>query len=232
MERRRGKIAFFGPMTNPESISLPIYGKIARFRVDRELGTTHFGCDLSICHGACCTMPAEAGAPILESEIAELERVLPIVRKYLSEDSLATIANEGVWRRERDGSLTIPAIRGRDCIFVTYDSPSSGAERNSKHPGRGPVTEQTAYCAIEKAYRAGEIEGFPKPMSCHLFPIRIYPTGENTFEIVYEEISECKGGRKRGKSERIPLLDFLHSPLVRALGPERVGRLRKAVLSE
>jgi hypothetical protein len=157
-------------------------------------------------------MPAAAGAPILESEIAEIERVFPAVKKYLSDDSLATIAKNGLWQREPDGSFTIPAIRGRDCVFVTYDGNS-----------------RIAYCAIERAYRASEISGFPKPISCHLFPIRIYPNGENSYEIVYEEIPECKGGRARGKSSRMPLLDFLESPLVRALGEERVKRLRDAL---
>jgi hypothetical protein len=158
-------------------------------------------------------MPADAGAPILESEIAELERVFPIVKKYLSEKSLAAIEKSGLWQREPNGSYTIPAIRGRDCIFVMYDNDDSGI----------------AYCAIERAFRNDEIEGFPKPISCHLFPIRIYPTGENTFEIVYETIPECKGGRARGKREKIPLLEFLESPLVRSIGAERVARLKKAL---
>lgn len=201
-------------MPDPQSIQLPIYSADARMEAARNVGTTEFACDLSVCKGACCTMPADAGAPILYSEIAELERVFPVVKKYLSEQSLATIAKTGLWQREPNGSHTIPAIRGRDCIFVMYDNDNSGI----------------AYCAIERAYRNGEIEGFPKPISCHLFPIRIYPTGENTFEIVYEAISECKGGRTRGKREHIPLLNFLESPLVRALGEERVDRLRKAVV--
>lgn len=215
-------------MLDPESIELPIYDDRAHFTVDLALGKTRFACDLDVCHGACCTMPADAGAPILESEIAELERVFPTVKKYLSEESLATIAKEGLWKREADGSLTIPAIRGRDCVFVTYDedSPSSEAERNRRGLGGG-----VALCAIEKAHRANEIEGFPKPISCHLFPIRIYPNDENKYEIVYEEISECKGGRARGKREKIPVLDFLESPLVRALAEDRVKRLRTAVLN-
>lgn len=187
---------------------LPIYSESTKFEVSHELGHTQFACDLNVCHGACCTMPAEAGAPILESEIAELERVFPIVKKYLSNDSLRTIEREGIWKKDRD-TLTIPAIRGRDCVFVMYDEGS-----------------KIAYCAIERAYRNGEIEDFPKPISCHLFPIRIYPIGDK-FEIVYESIPECKGGRARGKKEKISLLDFLNLPLVRALGEERVKRLRE-----
>lgn len=195
----------------PEEILLPIYPASTRFEVERQLGVAEFACDLGKCKGACCTMPADAGAPILESEIAELERVLPVVRKYLPREAIAIIEQKGVYERQSDGTLTIPAIRGRDCIFVTYDEDSD-----------------IALCAIEKADRVGEIAGFPKPISCHLFPIRIYPKGD-AFEIVYEEISECKGGRARGKREEIPLLDFLASPLARAIGEERVARLRKVL---
>jgi hypothetical protein len=218
-------------MPDPQSIELPIYAESAHFTVDLALGKTRFACDLDVCHGACCTMPADAGAPILESEIAELERVFPIVKKYLSEESLATIAKEGLWKREADGTLTIPAIRGRDCVFVTYDEPNSSS--SDKRKGQASPTMRgggVALCAIEKAHRAGETQGFPKPISCHLFPIRIYPNGENKYDIIYEEIPECKGGRARGKREKVPLLEFLDSPLVRALGEERIARLKAAIL--
>ena len=71
-----------------------------------------------------------------------------------------------------------------------------------------------AYCAIQKAFRNGEIKGFEKPISCHLFPIRIYPEAkDNSYFIVYEEIDECEGGRVRGKQEHIPLLEFYSTRL-------------------
>ena len=54
-------------------------------------------------------------------------------------------------------------------------------------------------------------------------------TAENSYEIVYEEIKECKGGRTRGKREKMPVLEFLESPLVRALGSERVERLKSVL---
>jgi hypothetical protein len=228
---------------DPKAIDLPIYSETANFQVSPDLGEVHFACDLDVCKGACCTMPAAAGAPILESEIAELERVFPAVEKYLQPEALAVIETHGIWERDIHGALTIPAIRGRDCIFVCYDDQEAGesgwkhrptgdsdGSRRSALPARPPQQSRIAYCAIEKAHRAGEITGFPKPISCHLFPIRIYPTGpDNSFEIVYEEIPECKGGRACGKREKISVVDFLESPLVRALGEERVARLREAL---
>lgn len=199
---------------DPSKIELPIYNADARFEVERQVSAARFGCDLSICKGACCVMPGALGAPILESEIAHLERALPIVEKYLPEAALEVIAKEGVWRRERDGSLTIPAINHADCVFVHY-------------------VDGIANCSIETAYRNEEIEGFPKPISCHLFPIRIYPERKRGhYYICYEEIDECSGGRVRGKKEDIPLLDFLETPLVRALGSDRIAMLRKLLEAE
>jgi len=200
-------------VANPEDIELPIYPAPARFEIEAGLANVRFGCDLNVCKGACCTMTGAAGAPILESEIKELERVLPIVSKYLSDAALDVIEERGVWQRERDGTLTIPAVDHADCIFVTYEG-------------------DIALCGIEKAYRAGEEKNFPKPISCHLYPIRIYPEKrENSYFICYEEIPECKGGRARGKREAIPLLDFLETPFVRALGRDRVEQIRKLLMN-
>lgn len=186
-----------------ESNLLPIYSPSARFEIEARLGEVEFGCDLSFCKGACCTMPGGRGAPILTQEIAELEKAFPIVEKYLSEASIDTINKLGIWQNELDGTFTITTIGGKECIFVTWEG-------------------DIAFCSIQKAFRNAEIEGFEKPISCHLFPIRIYPEKkDNTFFICYEEIDECAGGRARGKAERIPLLEFLQHPLSRALGKER-----------
>lgn len=187
---------------------LPIfYSPTARFSVDADVAVTEFACDLSVCKGACCTMPAARGAPVFASEIAVLEGVLPIVKKYLSDISLETISEKGVWKLEEDGEYTIPTIHGRDCVFVHWDG-------------------DVAKCAIQTAFNAEEISGYEKPISCHLFPIRIYPeAAADTFYICYETIDECSGGVVRGEKEHINLLDFLQSPLIRALGEERTELL-------
>lgn len=195
-------------MSSPAYLPLPVYGPEVEFEVEGRLGRTKFACDLSVCKGACCTMPGAIGAPILESEKAELERALPAASKYLSERSKREIEKQGVWVRDARGGLSVPVIDRADCVFVTYEG-------------------DVALCAIEQAYRNGELEGFPKPISCHLFPIRIYPTTHAGVEyLCYEEFDECAGGRARGKQQAIPLVDFLQGPLVRALGEERATRLR------
>ncbi|MFI5265052.1 MAG: hypothetical protein ACHQM6_11095, partial [Candidatus Kapaibacterium sp.] len=60
-------------------------------------------------------------------------------------------------------------------------------------------------------------------------PVRIYPEKKDgSFFICYEEISECEGGRVQGEKQHIPLLEFLHHPLARALGNVRCELLIKS----
>lgn len=189
-------------------VSLPVYSDESQFSVERQLRSVKFSCDLDRCKGACCTMPGATGAPILEAEIPMLEKAFDIVKGDLTTAALDVIAQKGVWEREPSGSLSIPTIGERDCVFVVYEG-------------------DIAHCAIERAYRDGRITDFPKPISCHLFPIRIYPEGEDdTFLVCYEEISECSPGRKAGIEHKVKLVDFLETPLVRALGAERLATIR------
>jgi len=192
-------------------IELPIYSAEAHFSIGIDVGKAEFACDLSVCKGACCTMPGGRGAPILQSEIPEVERAFPIVKKYLPEKVLRTIEEEGIWKNEIDGTFSISTVGRKECIFVHWEG-------------------DIALCSIQTAFRNNEITGFEKPISCHLFPIRIYPdVKDNSYYILYEEIDECEGGRVRGKAERIPLLEFLKHPLARALGKERTEMLLESL---
>src|SRR5260370_41839470 len=102
-------------------IPLPIYSAEAHFTAEASLGEVEFACDLSVCKGACCTMPGGRGAPILKSEIAELESVFPAVKKYLPSSALQAIEDHGIWQIEIDGSFTITAVERKECIFVTWE---------------------------------------------------------------------------------------------------------------
>ncbi len=53
-----------------------------------------FVCDLSACHGGCC-VDGDAGAPLERGELRWLEKVYPVVRKYLSARANQEIARQG-----------------------------------------------------------------------------------------------------------------------------------------
>lgn len=178
---------------------------IQEITADPAIWNARFSCDLAQCKGACCTMPGGCGAPLHEAEVAEIRKALPVVQKYLPAEHLRVIADRGV-AEEHYGGFTTPCYNNRACVYVTYDG-------------------DIAKCAFEKAYRNGEIS-WVKPLSCHLFPIRVQNGGRT--HLRYERISECSPGRTKGERLGIPLLEFLRDPLIRAFGKRRYRELTRA----
>lgn len=176
---------------------------------DSALARTHFACDLGACGGACCTMPGGRGAPLLDAEVEEIRRAIPWALPRLSERNRATIelhgSIEGV-----PGDYTTRCIDDRDCVFVYYE---------------GTV----AKCAIERAWFDGEIS-FRKPISCHLFPIRVHDLFGGNF-LHYEKIKECRPALERGRAEGVKLYVFLKDALVRAFGEEFYAELARTIES-
>ena len=86
----------------------------------------------------------------------------------------------------------------------------------------------TALCAIEAAYRQGKID-FPKPVSCHLYPIRVKDYGEFT-AVNYHEWDICKDALKNSNAE--PLYKLLKEPLIRRFSKEWYECLVNEIESE
>jgi hypothetical protein len=163
--------------------------------IDSTIATTRFSCDLARCKGACCTMPGPKGAPLLPDEVEEINKALPVVRKYLSQDHLRCIDEHGPVLSSI-GGLTTTCYNFHACVFVTYE-------------------EGIAKCAFEKAYFKKELS-WRKPFSCHLFPIRI-DQGLHT-HLRYESIPECQPALHRGQQDNVFLSDFLKDSLTRVFG--------------
>ena len=166
-----------------------------------------FACDLVQCRGACCTLPGRRGAPLLDSERAELHAALPVVGKYLPERHRAVIETAGPYEGT-EGDFATTCVDDRECVFVCYE-------------------DGTARCAIEKAYRNGEL-AWPKPLSCHLFPIRISNyCGER---LRYERIDPCRPAVEHGQRENVLLSDFVMDALVRKYGTQWYDAFREECL--
>ena len=168
---------------------------IGEIRIDEDIADARFACNPAECRGACCTLPGGRGAPLREDEVARLASILPIVRKYLSPAHLAAIDQQGVMEGD-PGDRTTTCIDDRECVFVFYEN-------------------GVARCAIERAYFAGETD-WRKPISCHLFPIRLSTSG--TERMRYERIPECLPAVSRGRGKDIPLHEFLKDALIRNYG--------------
>ncbi|WP_321436008.1 DUF3109 family protein [uncultured Bacteroides sp.] len=158
-----------------------------------------FLCNLDACKGECC-IEGDAGAPLEESEVEQLKKVLPVIWKDLSPEAQAIIEKQGVCYKDEDGDLVTSIVNGKDCVFTCYDE------------------KGCCYCAIEKAYREGKVD-FYKPVSCHLYPIRVQNYSE--FRAVnYHRWSVCKAAVLLGEKEDVPVYKFLKEPLIRKFGED------------
>lgn len=163
--------------------------------VEQDVLRESFACDLDICKGACCTLKGGRGAPLETDEVLEIEKAFPHVRTFLSGRSLSTISNVGLWEGT-PGDYATPCVESEECVFVYFDG-------------------DIARCSFERAYLEGLID-WRKPLSCHLYPIRIRNHGREVVE--YDRIPECEAGRQRGRKDGIPLKGFLKDPLERKFG--------------
>lgn len=169
-----------------------------------ELGKVCFVCDLASCKGACC-VEGDAGAPLDESEISELEDNLDTIKPFMRPVGIEVVDNLGVFDYDASGHYVTPLVNGAECAFVIFTG------------------DGIACCAIEKAWEAGKSK-FRKPVSCHLYPVRI--SRYNEFDAVnYHEWHICKPALKHGKKLEVPLYIFLKVPLIRKYGAEWYKKL-------
>jgi hypothetical protein len=178
------------------------FSEVDNIIINDEVFTTSFTCDLNACKGACCTMPSEFGAPITKKEINIVEKILDVIYDYLPEENVNCIKENGFWEEKYD-DLMIKSIKSKDCVFSYYEG-------------------DVAKCAIEKAYFDDKID-FRKPISCHLFPIRINDFGGPVLK--FEEYDECKPALKLGEKTGISVLEFCKDALIRAYGEDFYSKL-------
>jgi len=175
-------------------LEMYLFGNIL---VDEEVTNSYFKCDLNKCKGACCTFYGERGAPLKDSEIYILEDIYEVVKNYLPAKAIDVIEQNGLYDGFA-GDYTTMCINNRDCVFVYYD-------------------DNVAKCAIEKAYFEKKID-FRKPVSCHLFPIRVAKLPQTHCR--YEKISECSDAVKLGEKKKELLAHSVSEAMEREFGKE------------
>jgi hypothetical protein len=130
--------------------------------VSEDILEKEFVCNLSACKGACC-VEGDSGAPLEQSEVDILADIYENVKPFLREEGVASIRENGTAVKDWDGEMVTPLVNGKECAYVIFDE------------------NGTTKCGIEKAWEAGAVN-FRKPVSCHLYPIRV--TQYSTFSAV------------------------------------------------
>jgi len=178
-----------------------------------EIKDEYFVCDLGKCKGACC-VEGYLGAPLEEGELKILDDIYEHVEPYLSEEGKQVIEKQGKYVLDDEGEYSTPTLGGKECVYAVYDS--AGILK----------------CGIEQAYLDGKLDpvttGFQKPISCHLYPLRV--SRYASFEAInYDRWHICKAACSNGINLREPLYKFLKKPLVRKYGKKWYQQLLVAI---
>ncbi len=171
--------------------------QIGKTIVSEDIIEKDFVCNLSACKGACC-INGDAGAPLEEGELKIMKAIYPIVKSYLRKEGVEAIEKQGIYTTNADGEHETPLINNADCAYVIFD------ENN------------TALCAIEEAYNQGEVT-FKKPVSCHLYPVRIQDYSEFS-AVNYHHWQICDDACVLGKELQVPVYKFVKQALIRKFG--------------
>lgn len=165
--------------------------------IESSVVEAKFSCDLAQCKGACCTLAGGGGAPVRNAEVAELLAAVPSAIPYLSAESRQALNEQGALAGS-DGHWETACIQDKECTFVFWEN-------------------GVALCSFEKAYFNGE-STFRKPLSCHLFPIRVENLGGPYLR--YEQFDECQAGRDKGVRTNTPLAVSVREAVERAYGAD------------
>ena len=171
--------------------------------ISEDIFEKEFVCDLNACKGECC-ISGDSGAPLDTKELKILDAIYPVVKPYMNAKGIAAIEKNGAYVLDSDGDYTTTLVSdGAECAFVFFD------EKN------------IAKCAIEQAYLEGKTQEFvddwKKPISCHLYPIRI--TEYKEYDAVnYHSWHICKPACECGAQLNVPVYVFLKEPLIRKYG--------------
>ncbi|MBR3699892.1 MAG: DUF3109 family protein [Bacteroidales bacterium] len=179
--------------------------------ISDEFLNAKFCCDLPRCKGWCC-VEGDAGAPLEASEIEQIEENLEAIKPYMRPEGIKVIEENDVYDYDETGELVTPLVNGAECAFVYFHE------------------NGTALCAIEKAYLEGKCD-FWKPISCHLYPIRLVEKDGLT-HILYHEWSVCVPAKRKGEKEGLPLWKFLKGPMIRKFGEDWYRRLEIIIQGE
>ncbi|MBP7272841.1 MAG: DUF3109 family protein [Saprospiraceae bacterium] len=168
--------------------------------VSDEILHEQFVCNLSACKGACC-WEGDLGAPLEEAELPILEAIYEKVKPFLTDAGIAAIEAQGKFVKVKK-SFATPLVDDKPCAYMTYNDLG------------------IAQCGIEQANKAGVID-FKKPISCHLYPIRISKNKALQFEAMnYERWDICEPACTLGKQLKVPVYLFLKEPIIRKYGKE------------
>ncbi|MBK8567734.1 MAG: DUF3109 family protein [Saprospiraceae bacterium] len=168
--------------------------------VSEEVLTEQFLCNLNACKGACC-WEGDFGAPLEAEELETLSQIYEDIKPFLRPAGIEAIERQGahVYFPGLKGPGT-PLLEDGACAYLTFED------------------NGIAKCGIEKAYEAGATH-FKKPISCHLYPVRVSYNPHVDFEALnYDVWDICSAACTAGKAAKLPVYQFVKDAIIRKYG--------------
>jgi len=172
--------------------------------VSEEIFANDFVCNLEACKGACC-IDGEAGAPLEDAETEILVDIYDAVKPFLRVEGIAAIEREGAFVKGEDGEWETPLVNQSECAYTIF------------------TDQGIAKCGLEAAYNAGATL-WKKPVSCHLYPVRIREYTEFT-AVNYHKWQICDAACSLGTELQVPIYKFVKEALIRKFGAEWYQKL-------
>lgn len=179
--------------------------------VSEEVISQRFVCNLKACKGACC-WEGDYGAPLNEDEVINIDIYKEVIASQLGVESQKYLDSNSGYEYIEDADTNATSCHpDGSCVFLKYSE--SGM----------------ATCGIENAHRDGVIP-FNKPISCHMYPIRVTKNEEQGFEAWnYDEWDICSAACTLGEELKVPVYQFLKEPIIRYKGEEFYEGLEQAI---
>lgn len=167
--------------------------------ISEEIIENDFVCNLSACKGACC-VDGDAGAPLNMAETKILDAIYEKVKPYMRPEGIAAVEANGTFVADEfeAGEWETPLVNGAECAYAIFE-------------GDGMVK-----CAIEAAHKEGKVD-WKKPVSCHLYPIRIKEYSK-FIAVNYDKWHICSAACSLGKELQVPVYKFVKDALVARFG--------------
>ena len=182
--------------------------KVGDCLISEDVIEKSFACNVQACKGVCC-IEGDAGAPIEPEEIDTIQQNIDYIKKEMDDDGLKTLSSKGFSENDPFDQMLVTTCKpNKECVFVVRK-------------------DGILNCAVELANQKNNFY-FQKPISCHLYPIRVDKYNE-FYALNYHRWSICADACTKGVTDDIKVYQFAQKALERKFGKEWYESLENSI---
>ena len=182
--------------------------KVGDCLISEDVIDKSFACNVQACKGVCC-IEGDAGAPIEPYEIDTIQQNIGYIKKEMDDDGLKTLSSKGFSENDPFDQMLVTTCKpNKECVFVVRK-------------------DGILNCAVELANQKNNFN-FQKPISCHLYPIRVDKYNE-FYALNYHRWSICADACIKGVTDNTKVYQFAQKALERKFGKEWYESLENCI---